>query len=427
MIVAGLVKEGVMKKQTIAVFFSLLTAILCFAAVFMHYKNKAEITMDSYSLENNNSGYTNKKSVLMCTPVVQFCEQAQNCSYNNGLLYLSSEQGLIECDIHNGITTEIISKNDNDHFSCLNLYNGYIYALNRRYIPGESLFDEGTVSYEIVRIDYNTHETKTLYCAEGENIIGCVSMSYDGIIYFVEGKYDETINDKNGFNDSFSLYSLNSESLKKEIIESCNTYYIYDNNLYYTKFSPANDTLRLFYASLDDTSKAKDTGIDVCADVSMGDSYMIYPVGEYVYYTDVDHALCMYNIENKKTEKIIGFDDSKKIYYFGLFDSRLIILVREQMPDGYWCYVLYYLDEANTPVRITGDDKLNDGKKYWFEYIDCICTFPGNDEIFALVTYNQYMDEKVYIIDKELQLTMVMQSGEWDYLSFEKMKDGIQG
>ena len=414
-----------MKKILVILLVLLTTVGLCFTAVFKFYKNKADIKADTYYVENKEPEYSSEKGVLMCTPVSQFCEQAQECTYNNELVYLYSEQGLIECDIHNGITTEILPKNDNDHFSCLNLYNGYIYALNGRYTPGASLFDEGTVSYEIVRIDYNTHETKTIYRAADDNIIGCVSMSYDGMIYFVEGKYDESIKDKNGFNDSYTLYSLNSVTLAKQEIEKCNSYYIYDDKLYYTKLSDANDTLRLFYSSLDDTINSNDTGIDVCANVSMGDSYMIYPVGKYIYYTDTDHSLCMYDTESKTNEKIIGFDEQKRIYYFGIFNGKMIILVREQKPDGFWCYVMYYLDEMNSPVRITGDSDFNEGKKYWFEYIDGFCTFPGNDELLVIITYNQDMDKRVYIMNNEMSIQMIVQCGEWDYDAYKKMRDGM--
>ena len=44
-----------------------------------------------------------------------------------------------------------------------------------------------------------------------------------------------------------------------------------------------------------------------------------------------------------------------------------------------------------------------------------------------MMTYNQDIDSRVYLIDGQMDIELILQSGEWDYDKFEKMRDGIMG
>lgn len=403
-----------MKKIFLLYLIAAMMSFAVFAVTWSIAKaNVPETDTEPAAALNSEDGY------LMRSAVGLFSENDISNAFSNGLFYLCGREQLIECDTQSGVCTDISELGD--RLRCISPYGGFIYAVYIEYIAGASMFDEGITRYHIIRIDYNTHEMSTLYTADDGREIRCMSLSLDGEIFFNERDGYE----KAHFTPQESyLYSMH-EGEKPSLIVQADWYYIDKQRLYITRYNSQSDTEQLYYAPREEPDKLTDTGLTVGSQISDNNGVMFMPTGDSIYYTDEDYDLCCYDINSKQSEHIAGFDGEKRIYYYTVFDGRMFILVREQKPDGFWCYVLYYLDEINTPVRITGDEELNKGKKYWFEYIYSISTFPGNDEFFVIITYDQNMDTKVYTVDKQLHINMLMQSGEWDYDAFEKMKDGM--
>ena len=402
-----------MKRIILLYLATAVLSVTAFAVSLLYLKS----TLPQMQTEPLQISNDNDKGYLLQSAVGHF--GAQECASANGLMYIATEEGLFEIDIPLSKYTNILDTGRS--LSCISPYGGYIYAIATEVIFGKSMFDSSERTH-IVKIDYNTKEKTILYTAPKNRQICDMSLSFQGDILFTEKDLPEG----GGFIPKNSVLNKMSESFAPEKIAETDFYYIYDDKLYLTKYDPETDCERLFIATISSPDKQTDTGINVGREISMGNTPMFYPNGDSIYYTDESYSLCRYDISQGKSERVFGFDDEgKRIYYYSVFDSKIILLTREKRSDESWCYVLYYLDEANKPIKITGDDNFNEGRKYWFEYIESFCTFPGNDEYFALITFDQNMDRRVYIIDNEMKLTMAMQSGEWDYEAFEKMKDGM--
>ena len=346
---------------------------------------------------------------------------AQSCSYANGLAYIVTKEGLFEADLSLGKYTCILDTGRS--LSCISPYGGYIYAVDTEVVFGKSVFE----SYErthIVKIDYNTKEKAILYTSQNGRQICDMAVSFEGDIFFTERDIYESgdLIPKNSV-----IYKM-TDSTSPEKVTDADFYYIYNKRLYLTKYDPETDSERLFIAKLDSPDEQTDTGINVGREISLAYTPMFCPSGDSVYYTDESFSLCRYDIKSGNSERVFGFDDeSRRIYYYGFFDERIVLLVREQLPDESWCYELYCLDEMNRAVKITGDRELNEGRRYMFEYTESINIFPGCDEYFLMMTYNQDIESRVYLIDGQMDIELILQSGEWDYDKFEKMRDSIMG
>ncbi len=404
-----------MKRIALSYILLVLAAALCFGvSLIIQRALIPEINAAPQVSISENTQY------LSVTPTAMFGTDGVSIGYANGLVYLAYDDGLYECDTESDVCTNIYENAKG--LSCICPYGGYIYAVYLEYITGKTIY-EGYEVYHIIKIDYNTHESTTLYTAEQGREIRCMAMTAQGEMYFIERDgYDvsKSFVPQQGF-----LYSLR-EGGRPQKLTAADWYYIDDRRLYITRYNAGDDTEKLFISDIGCYDKLTDTGLAVGRNISENGGVMFSPAGDSIYYTDDNYDLCRYDIKSGNSEKIFGFEGDRLIYYFAVFDERMILLVREQMKDERWCYVLYYLDEDNKPVKITDDITLNQGQKYMFEWIECMAMFSG-DDVFLLATYDPNIENKVYVIDKDFQMHLVAQSGEWDYEAYEMMKDGMSG
>ena len=105
----------------------------------------------------------------------------------------------------------------------------------------------------------------------------------------------------------------------------------------------------------------------------------------------------------------------------------MIILLREHRKDSKWYqYGLYYLDKNNKPVKILDEEYFNKDYPLGFEFIDFMTIFDGCDSGFIISNYNTREDRRVYLVDKDFKLTKVIETGGWDYKSYEEEQQKIE-
>ncbi|MCD7742290.1 MAG: hypothetical protein LUI06_08805 [Ruminococcus sp.] len=362
---------------------------------------------------------------LQLSPSIIYGGEAPITAYNNDLIYYYSEinNSIVEYDLTNSTATEIyIQTTENNNYSCFNMYGGVLYALEEEYNESSNSF-----GYSIVTIDYNDGNVSKVYSTgDYKTVIGCLNMSSDGLLYFIEGEYDENKNDKNGYNESYALYKLDLQTNEKTELTKANTFYIDSDVIYYTKLVPSKDCLRLFYAPTDNTENETDTGVDVCSSVSAGTPYMIYPHNGRVYYAPNTNRLFCYDPETNESETVAAFSDESYVRFFQYFGDDLLILVREPYEkESSYQFGLYYLRDGQEPQRITGDDEFNEDYYYSYEWINYLSVFNECSDYFLLATYNEDIAANVYIFDKDYTMTNIISDGEWNYKAFFLEKEGI--
>lgn len=357
---------------------------------------------------------------LLSSPSNILCPEATNTAYSNDFIYYGSSDGLIEYDLLDKSFANIkIDANNNEQFSCYTMSDGNIYAI-------QSIFNETLkiIEYSIVNIDYNSGEVTEIYSPDSkDNVIGCMTLSCDGKMYFIEGSYDEKNVDSNGFNEGYSLFEYDLTKRKKNEILKANTYYILDDKIYFTKLHSKTDTERLFYCDLSDVSNTVDTGIDVGSEISEDTPYMYYPYDNKVYYSNNTNKLMCYDINNGTTEVIHSFDEKSYVRYFQFFNDKMIIMVREPMPEtSYYQYGLYSLDADGNIKKLLDDTELNRDYDYNFEWIDYMTVFNGCNDYFIVSTYNPNAENIAYLVDKNYNFEKIVQDGEWNYEEFARIQ-----
>lgn len=357
---------------------------------------------------------------LLSSPSNILCPEAANTAYSNDFIYYGSSDGLIEYDLLEKSFANIkINSDNNSQFSCYTMSNGNIYAI-------QSVFNESSKSdeYSIVSIDYNSGEVTNIYSPDSKDrAIGCMTLSCDGKMYFTEGSYDEKNVDDDGFNEGYSLFEYDLTKREKNEILKADTYYILDDKIYFTKLNSKTDTVRLFYSDLSDASNMTDTGIDVGSEISEDTPYMYYPYDNKVYYSNNTNQLMCYDVDTEKTEAVYSFDEKSYVRYFQYFNDKMIILVREPMPEtSYYQYGLYSLDADGNIKKLLDDAELNRDYAYNFEWIDYMTVFNGCNDYFIVSTYNPNAENIAYLVDKDYNFEKIVQDGEWDYEEFARIQ-----
>lgn len=404
------------KRKNIAVTVALVVIAAIIVILLIFFNNKK-----SSSNKTENAG---DDHYLLSSPTNILCPRDANTAFNNNFIYYGSSDGIVEYDIENNSFAVISLKTpENTRFSCFSMYNGYIYAVKH-------FFNEITKSeeYSIVRIDYNSGDVTEIYSPKDKNNeIGCMSFSVDGMLYFSEGYYVAGENDSEGYNTGFNIYEYDIKSSTKKHMVSGNTYYIHDGKIFFTRLNEKNDTARLFYSELTDTENAIDTGIDVGEEMRENTPYMYYPVDGKVYYSGDTNKLMYYDLETKESNTVYEFEETSFVRYFQHWNDILLVLVRERMPGANYQYGLYYIDDSGEAKKIIDDTKLNEEYLFNYEWIEYLCVFNGCDDYFLLSDYNQNTGNRAYIVDKEFNMTMIVQDGDWDYEAFEEMQMNIWG
>lgn len=356
---------------------------------------------------------------LSASPTNLLCPEASSTAFANNFVYYKTYDGIAEYDIESDSLAMIkVKLQEYSNLSCYTIYDGVIYAVRSVYNSATQKED-----YSIVTVDYNSGDVTEVYSAPKDSILGCMSMDKDGDIYFVEGKYKKSETDENGFSTGYSLYKYALKNSDKSEITKANTYYISDGKLYFTRLCPKTDTVRLFIAPLSDPQNVKDTGIDVCSDISENTPYMYYPADGNVYYSNGENKLYRYNEDNEKSDTVCTFKDKSFVRYFQYFNNTMIVLVREPNDNGkMYQYVLYYLDNDNKPQKIIDDAKLNEKYFYGYEYIDYMTIFNNCEDYFLLSTYNPDADTAAYLVDKDFKLHKFISNGEWDYDTYAEIQ-----
>ena len=393
----------------------------------LHNIMNNNISEPKSSAGDENTG--NEPNFLQASPTDMLCPEASNTSYSNGFVYYGVKDGIVEYDTESMKYATITPKvTKNTVLSDFTSYNGFIYAVKREYDDSQTATGSSD-KYTIVRIDYNSGEVTEVYTPDNSSdIIGCMSVSKDGMMYFSQGHFESGDNDAEGYNKGFGIYEMDIESGSKKKLESGNTYYIDSDRIYFTKLNEKTDSCRLFYADMSDLENVTDTGLDVVRECSKDTPYMYYPADDKIYWSGSTNKLMCYDIGSGKSDTVCEFDEDSYVRYFQHWNGKMLVLVREKMPESrFYQYGLYYLDKDNKAVKITDDTMLNEGRQYTFEWIDYMTIWNDCDEYFLLSTYNPACDRKAYLVDKDFNMTMIAQDGEWDYEAYEKEQMSIGG
>ncbi len=411
------------KKKIITTAAILLIIAGIAAAAIVLFKKDSSPESKSVVAANKEDSY------LLDSPSGLLCPEAANTAYSNGFVYYGVSGGIVEYDIETGKSATITPKvTVNTTLSDYASYNGFIYAVKTEFDNSQTAVGN-TDKYSIVKIDYNSGEVTEIYTSENaEDSIGCMSLSKDGKMYFTEGHYKKGDNDADGYNNGFGVYELDIESGSKNKLQSGNTYYIDSKRIYFTKLDEKSDTCRLFYADRETPDSVTDTGVDVVSAVSDNTPYMYYPCGDKIYYSGGTNKLSCYDIEKGSSETVCEFEEKAYVRYFQYWNDKLLVLVREPMPESsYYQYGLYYLDKDNKAVKITDDSALNEERFFPFEWIDYMTVWNDCDDYFLLSTYDPATDTMAYLFDKDLNKTEIVRDGDWDYEAFAKEQMDIGG
>lgn len=401
------------KRKFVIAAVAIMAAVVIIVVIFLLSGKKAAKS----EIKSENSYY------LLSSPTNMLCPEATNTAYSNDFIYYGSSDGLVEYDLLEGSFAVIkIEAENNEQFSCYTMSDGNIYAI-------QSVFNQTLkiIEYSIVNIDYNSGKVTKIYSPDNNNkIIGCMTISCDGKMYFTEGLYDGTNVDDDGYDLGYSLFEYDIQKNEKKELLKASTYYIYNGIIYFTRLNSVTDAQRLFYAELSDLKNITDTGIDVGSEISEDTPYMYYPYDNKVYYSNNTNELMCYDVNNGTTEVIYSFDEKSYVRYFQSFNDKMIIMVREPMPEAsYYQYGLYSLDADGTVKKLIDDAELNKGYEYNFEWIDYMTVFNGCNDYFIVSTYNQNAENNAYLVDKDYNFKKIVQDGEWDYEEFEKLQSAM--
>lgn len=397
-------------------------------SVMMIFISSLFIMGSSCGKSNSSSGSdavsNSEDSFLQASPTSLLSEPESDTAFSNGFIYYGYKNSLIEFDTESGKTATISPKiSENTFLSCYSPYDGYIYAV-------KMVLDttDNTESYSIVRIDFNTSDMEEIYSPEDKaDVIDCMTVSNDGRLFFSQGHFTGGNTDENGFCKDYYVYSYDISSKKTEKLVCASSYYIYDDTIYFTRLNESSDTERLFYAKISKPDDITDTKADVVAYVSENTPYMYYPVDGKVYYSTNDNTLRCYDVAKGESSDVCTFDDDTYVRYFQKWNGKMIILLREHCKDSKWYqYGLYYLDKNNKPVKILDEEYFNKDYPLGFEYIDFMTIFDGCDSGFIISNYNVSDDRRVYLVDKDFKLTKVIETGGWDYKSYEEEQQKIE-
>lgn len=397
--------------KTIAVLFIAIFCVMCMGAC----GNKGENSVKEEIKE--------KEFYLQASPTSLLCHES-NTAFSNGFIYYGKDNKLYEYDTIEGKLAVIDPKLEaNTWLSCYSLYDGYIFAVKRVYSTADN-----SESYSIVKVDYNTGDVTEIYVPDDKlDIIGCMTVSKDGKLYFSQGHFVSGDKDEDGYNNDFYIYSYDIGSGECNRIVCGNTYYIADGKIYFTRLNADSDTERLFYAELSSANQVTDMGIDVATMVSAGGQYVYYPTDGKVYYSARDNKLMCYDMEKKDSSVVCTFCDDSYVRFFQYWNDKMIVLLREPRngKSGYH-YGLYYIDETGEPVKVLDDSDFNKDYLYDFEAIDYMIVFNDCDEYFLLSNYDPSDERRVYLVDKDFKLTKAITIGDWDYKAYEEEQKEIE-
>ncbi len=391
----------------------LLTAVTIAAVlIFNRNKNDSNIPVDNKSDEY----------YLNASPTNLLCEECGEVSFQNDFVYFAGDEEITEYDLINQNAAKIkIEPSPYTSYTSLTVFDGNIYAIKTKADE-----DSDKIFYSIVTIDYNSGKVTEIYAPDDEDtLLKCMTVSNDGIMYFVEGKKEPNNADSDGYDQSFSLMKYDTEKNEKSELLKADSYYIADDSIYFTVLNNGRDAERLFYADINDTENITDTSVDVGVEISKYTPYMYCPVGNKVYYSAGQNKLMYYDLDSKESVDAVEFPQDTSVRFFQYFNDKMIVLLREPLPESYskgYQYGLYYIDEKNEPQLITSDMKMKEeaGYEYKLENIFYMTIFNGCDDHFLLCTYNASTANRVYLIDKDFNLTKIIETGDWDYSHFEE-------
>ena len=362
----------------------------------------------------------------MSLPPTQLFRNKQSISYSNGFIYMhisADDKTIYEYDTVSKTCSEIkIDSPENTAHQNVICHDGLIYSIEHTVSDTDA-----SGPYYLISIDYNTGKTNRLYTSN-DKVISLASFYKDtDMLYFIEGKngLDNAVDD--GYYSGWDLMKLDITSGKAEKVVTANSYYIENDIIYFTKYSPEKHTIDLFCCPVTSPSEITDLGITVnTAQEIVNDNnetisfdfpeYMYYTDDDKIYYADPSNTLMCYDTNSKNTKPIATLSENSRINFFGLYNDKWYILSREIAGSG-GQYCLYKIEKDDKPELILSDKMLNQKYQYEYEYIDAIAVF---DDMFYVVTYNGDMGRSFYQLENDDSTELIKQLGNWDYDAYEE-------